>query len=88
MQFFKSKKVASRGEAATSGSDSTVVPTDATPPTALENEVPADEALAPTQTTQSEMQEYPHGIKLALIMLSIFVSMFLVALVRPSPARY
>ncbi|CCF43339.1 hypothetical protein CH063_13069, partial [Colletotrichum higginsianum] len=40
---------------------------------------PAQHALAHTSTTRSEIQ-YPSGLKLFLIMLSILVSMFLVAL--------
>ncbi|TIC99598.1 Efflux pump roqT [Colletotrichum higginsianum] len=42
---------------------------------------PAQHALAHTSTTRSEIQ-YPSGLKLFLIMLSILVSMFLVALDR------
>jgi hypothetical protein len=46
-----------------------------------------DAPLAPTTTSASEKMEYPEGLKLGLILLSIFVSMFLVALVRlPPPA--
>jgi hypothetical protein len=38
--------------------------------------------LAPVDTAKSEVVDYPSGIKLALILLSAYVSMFLVALVR------
>lgn len=40
------------------------------------------EGLAPTRTTATEDIVYPSGLKLALLMTSVFVSMFLVALVR------
>lgn len=40
------------------------------------------EGLAPTRTTATEDIVYPSGLKLALLMTSVFVSMFLVALDR------
>ncbi|GKT84542.1 MFS aflatoxin efflux pump [Colletotrichum tofieldiae] len=42
---------------------------------------PAQHALTHTSTTRSEIQ-YPSGLKLFLIMLSVFMTMFLVALVK------
>jgi len=41
-----------------------------------------DEGLAPVATTATEDIVYPEGVKLALLLGSIFISMFLVALVR------
>ena len=38
-----------------------------------------------TETTATQDVEYPGGIKLLLLMLSIFISMFLVALVSSCP---
>ncbi|OLN86921.1 putative HC-toxin efflux carrier TOXA 15 [Colletotrichum chlorophyti] len=46
-----------------------------------ETREPAHNALAQTSTTRSEIH-YPAGLKLFLIMLSIFITMFLVALDR------
>ncbi len=37
--------------------------------------------LTPTRTTATEDIVYPTGLKLALLLLSVFISMFLVALV-------
>ena len=40
-----------------------------------------DNDLAATMTAASEVQEYPHGLKLVLTLVAVFVTMFLVALV-------
>ena len=41
-----------------------------------------EEGLAPVRTTATEDIVYPSGLKLVLLMTSVFMSMFLVALVR------
>lgn len=41
--------------------------------------------ITKTETTATEDLEYPHGVKLLLLMASIFISMFLVALVGTVP---
>jgi hypothetical protein len=42
------------------------------------------ERLAPSRPVDSENIEYPSGLRLALVMISLMTSMFLVALVRHS----
>ena len=41
--------------------------------------------LRPVSTTASEVVDYPEGLKLGLILLSVFVTMFLVSLVCAAP---
>lgn len=60
-------------------------------PSAFDNEKVNHDVFADTkdesspQETMEEEVEYPHGMKLVLIMSSLFLAMFLVALVSVSP---
>ena len=59
---------------------------DVPPPTAIENEKPPD-GVQPKDgkpgVDGGDDSQYPKGLSLALILMSIFIGMFLVSLVRP-----
>jgi hypothetical protein len=61
-----------------------------TMPAPMDGEAPsctaADESKAKNLKRNDIDSTYPSGLKLALLMMSIFVGMFLVSLVRPSSA--
>lgn len=50
-----------------------------------ENNAGNDDTTPTTQGEGDDGIQYPHGVKLALIMTSAYLSMFLVALVRTFP---
>ena len=81
MPFWNKKKGATtNGDGATPALESTPAPS-TIKPTDPEDEDPLEEAIRPVATTATEDVEYPSGPKLFLLITSVFISMFLVALV-------
>lgn len=77
--FFKRGKKG--GEAPDVVADGSITSAPGPNPNMVEGAEPQPETLAPVRSTATEDIVYPSGLKLALLMSSVFMSMFLVALV-------
>jgi len=80
--LFKKKDKAQSADSTVVGSEDVLQTDGANMATVPTQDVRAGEGLAPVTTTATEDIVYPGGVKLALLLGSTFISMFLVALVR------